>query len=381
MFPPAEQSARGSVTPLLIAGALGQLGSFLLPYTLSAMADALSGHEDWASYLIASELAMLSATTALVSWRLPTLSIRTVSALASLAIAGGQLASMEAHGFLQLLTARICTGLGEGVLLAVAYALIAAGSRAPKDFSMLTFLVTLSAGVALLTVPILIPYIGTRGAFVPQLAGAAIAILGVSRIPRRAQAIPRRADLNWGGNRAFHLLLAILLISLASNTLWEFAAQFSTQVGLPPAHFALVAVVSTFVALGAGPMVYWARLRAGGYLPAVGAIAIQIVAALIYSNAKTRLPFIAAILVLNFMIVFIMPFLRTNLAELDRSGRAAGLSATADNLGTVIGPGAAGLILSVGAGHFGVGLLATLAFLLAWLAASLARRPGQGATP
>jgi DHA1 family chloramphenicol resistance protein-like MFS transporter len=369
-----EQSSDSSVSSgaLIAVSVLGQLGSFLLPYTLSALTTELSGREAWASYLIAAELGGLTFASALVSWRLPMLRIRLVGVLAIVGVGGGQFAAMASEGFVSLCAARVVTGVSEGVVLAIGYGLVARSAGAPRLFSYLTFFVTLAAAASLVSIPVLNRLFGADGAFVPQGIAAVIALGLATNLPEAVSANGSRPRLGWGVRAALSLLMAILLISLASNTLWEFAGQFSTGVGLTPDEFSVVAVVSTLLALGAGPLVYFARLKAGTLVPTVVAIAVQIVAAWAFSTTGSRTGFIASVLALNFLIVFIMPFLRTHLAEIDASGRATGLSAAAENLGMVIGPAVAGLLLSLGAGHRGTAALAAVGFILAGIAVTLA---------
>ena len=368
MYPLAALLSAGFLAPYLLPTLVGRIGSdfALTPTQAGAMGSAL---------LLASALSGISLAGRVSSIG----TVRLARAGLLLLIGGFALAAAASAGELPLLLLGcVLGGAGSGTATAVA----ASGISAERDPHRITVLGLLASSTIAAALYLTLPHIGGghRLPFACISAWGAIALAVSSRLGTgstvRRTPTRRTAALAALRGRApgFTLAGCLLLWSMAQNALWGVSGRIGVQrAGLSESAVGLVFAL----ALGAGLLGTAAAgtlgNRVGRSLPiGLGTAAIACCVAL-SSSAHGPVAFAVGEIAWNGVYPFVLSYLLSLAARLDRGGRWAVLVGSASSLGVAGGP-LAGTLISVHAGFTAMGLvLAAVLLLVALPMAAVAR--------
>ncbi|WP_145003703.1 hypothetical protein [Pseudomonas oryzihabitans] len=281
----------------------------------------------------------------------PRLRLPRVLVPASLLAIAADLASAQASGDLLLLGLRGLAGLGEGLLLWAAVALIVRQPAAERLSGLFMALQTLCQGLLAAVLALwVLPHLGSAGGFVLLAAVTALAMPLTAVLPRRLAAVevsqtttPRRG---WSPPQA--LLLAFVGVQLAAvGALWAYLEPYGEALGLRAAEAQLL-IAASFGTQLLGGLTSAALVTC---LPAATTLALATLllgslAALIYGLAPgAYLTFAVLCLVFTFIWQTLTPFQISLALRLDPSGRIATLVPSLQLLGSAAGPALASLWL------------------------------------
>ena len=306
--------------------------------------------------------------------------------IALVVLVAGNLASTQLHGHTGLLICRVICGASGGAVMAVVYA--TAALRAAKDATFAVVNIgNLLWGMLLVTsMPSILQMSGVNGAFYLLAAVSAVALLACFRVPRRYPEACRQAN---GPQRPFgwtSLLLIMLfaLLFFGHSALWVYQERIGKSIGLEPQQIGGILGGSILAgALGAGLAGLIGR-RLGLLFPQLLSFGTALLATLVMVYGNTPIAFAVTACLIHMVWFFSLPYLLSMAAELDPSGRLAGLGNAAIFIGQGLGPFGAALV--VGEGHFrAVGWLAGSAYLIALIISCMVvarvRREIKPATP
>ncbi len=166
------------------------------------------------------------------------------------------------------------------------------------------------------------------------------------------------------GLTAVLLILLFALLFFGHSALWVYQERIGKSIGLEPQQIGGILGGSILAgALGAGLAGLIGR-RLGLLFPQLLSFGTALLATLIMVYGTSPVAFITTACLIHMVWFFSLPYLLSMAAELDPSGRLAGLGNAAIFIGQGLGPFGAALV--VGEGHLrAVGWLAASAYLLA----------------
>lgn len=365
---------------LMMVTSLGTLQ--IQPILGGAFIDQLGIPLDAIGRIFAGELIAMALTCGVFALLMTRVNRRWVAQLALLVLVCANLASTRFHSETSLLLCRIVSGASGGAVMAVVYA--SAALRTAKDATFAVINIgNLFWGMLLVTsMPAVLMAFGVNGAFYLLAGASALALLGCGRVPAQytpADGAPARLAQPFG-------LTSLLLIGLFAllffghTALWVYQERIGKSIGLEPQQIGAILGGSILAgALGAALAGLIGR-RLGLLFPQLLGFGTAVMATLIMVYGGSPMAFATTACLIHMVWFFSLPYLLSMAAELDASGRLAGLGNAAIFVGQGLGPFGAALV--VGDGHFrAVGWLAASAYIVAlviscWMVARFRRASG-----
>jgi len=341
---------------------LGYLMINLIPLLVGAVMDGLGLGPGPAGRLQTAELMIFAATALLAPGRVVAQPARrlAVTALALAAFAHGLAALAES--FPVLLGARLLAGFSQGVLVAIANAVMARTADPDRTYAlcfavMYSGVCVLYAVMPLLTAPF--QHLGAYG----LLAALCLVIAPLLRaLPTGAPGAQEREGVARSrlGARELLYLAGAVAFGVSDGLVWPFAERMGQSIGLAPQSIGRGLGVALLAALPACYVIPGLRLRFGRLGLLLLAVAVNGVAGLVLTTAGGAVVYFGAAWLKTSAILFGIPYLIGTAARLDRTGRLATMTAGLFPLGVSLGPGAAGLVIErQGFAAAGVAALAT----------------------
>ncbi|MGN2413005.1 MFS transporter [Pseudomonas syringae] len=278
----------------------------------------------------------------------------------------GNLASAQVHSQTGLLICRVICGASGGVVMAVVYATAALRRAKDATFAIINIGNLLWGMLLVTSMPTILQAFGINGAFYLLATVSAVAIPGCWRVPKHyPQALVKAncPSLPFGLT-SFLLIMLFALLFFGHSALWVYQERIGKSIGLEPQQIGGILGGSILAgALGAGLAGLIGR-RFGLLFPQLLGFGTALLATLVMVYGNTPVAFAVTACLIHMVWFFSLPYLLSIAAEMDPSGRLAGLGNAAIFIGQGLGPFGAALV--VGEGHFrAVGWLAGAAYLVA----------------
>ncbi|MBD1598737.1 MFS transporter [Pseudomonas typographi] len=315
--------------------------------------------------IFAAELIAMAVACAFSAMLMTRVDRRRFALIALFGLTLGNLASTQLYAQLPLLICRALCGASGGALMAVVYATAALRTAKDSTFAVIN-IGNLFWGMLLVTsMPAVLKWHGVNGAFLLLAGASALAIWGCWKVPRGYPGGERAAALQ---AQPFGLTSALLFILFAllffgHSALWVYQERIGKSIGLAPQQVGAILGGSILAgALGAGLAGVIGR-RLGLLLPQLLSFGTALIATVVMVYGSSPIAFTVTACLIHMVWFFSLPYLLSMAAELDPSGRLAGLGNAAIFIGQGLGP--FGAALAVGGGQLrAVGWLAAAAYLL-----------------
>ena len=267
---------------------------------------------------------------------------------------------------------RFIDGLLGGMLVGVAFAVIARTREADRTFGVLLAVQFGLGGLGVMLLPPLVPQFGTQALFAALFAFSAVTLAMLpfaSAYPAPAPAAPgtRRAPV---AVRPLALtLLAVFLFQAANMALFAYIIGLGRHYGLDDTFINPTLGAAGWVGIVGALLVVTLGLRFGRTIPLLVAMTLTIAGtwALLFSDSRAI--FFIANCGTGITWAFVVPYLFGMCAEYDRAGRWAAVGGFASKLGLASGPLGGALLL--GDGDYQQLVLAAMALLTLSMAAAL----------
>lgn len=320
--------------------------------------------------IFAAELIAMAVACGASAMLMPRINRQRYAGVALVLLIISNIASCFASGFVELVALRLCAGLGGGAAMAVVYASAALRSSKDSTFAVIN-IGNLVWGVMLVTsMPLILGRGGVASCFLLLGVAGVAAALCVRRLPARfveaAEGLPQKVRPL---DTASLLLIALFaLLFFGHSALWVYQERIGKSLGLGPEQIGAILGASVLAgAVGAG-LAGVVKRRLGLLLPQLIGFGTALVATLLMVYGTSVPAFIVTAGLIHLVWFFCLPYLLSMAAELDPSGRLAGLGNSAIFVGQGLGPFAAAMV--VGTGDFrSVGWLAAAAYGVALVAA------------
>ncbi|WP_426385521.1 MFS transporter [Pseudomonas brassicacearum] len=316
--------------------------------------------------LFAAELMAMAIACGVCALFMANVDRRRFALVALLILALGNLASTQLHSQAGLVISRMICGASGGAVMAVVYATAALRTSKDATFAIINIGNLLWGMLLVTSMPLVLQAFGVNGAFSLLAITSVLAALGCWRVPKRYPDAHRAANgsIQPFGLTAVLLILLFALLFFGHSALWVYQERIGKSIGLEPQQIGGILGGSILAgALGAGLAGLIGR-RLGLLFPQLLSFGTALLATLIMVYGTSPVAFITTACLIHMVWFFSLPYLLSMAAELDPSGRLAGLGNAAIFIGQGLGPFGAALV--VGEGHLrAVGWLAASAYLLA----------------
>lgn len=322
--------------------------------------------------IFAAELIAMAMACGVCALFMARVDRRRFALVALLILAAGNLASTQLHSQAWLVVFRIICGASGGAVMAVVYATAALRRSKDATFAVINIGNLLWGMLLVTSMPTLLQAFGVQGAFCLLAITSLLAALGCWKIPRHypdAHRIAHGAAQPFGLT-AVLLILLFALLFFGHSALWVYQERIGKSIGLEPQQIGAILGGSILAgALGAGLSGLLGR-RLGLLFPQLLSFGTALLATLVMVYGDSTVAFAATACLIHMVWFFSLPYLLSMAAELDPSGRLAGLGNAAIFVGQGLGPFGAALV--VGEGHFrAVGWLAASAYVAALIISCL----------
>ncbi|SDB03067.1 Predicted arabinose efflux permease, MFS family [Pseudomonas sp. NFACC23-1] len=316
--------------------------------------------------LFAAELMAMAIACGVCALFMASVDRRRFALVALLILALGNLASTQLHSQAGLVISRMICGASGGAVMAVVYATAALRTSKDATFAVINIGNLLWGMLLVTSMPRVLQAFGVNGAFSLLAITSVLAALGCWRVPKRYPDAHRAANgsIQPFGLTAMLLILLFALLFFGHSALWVYQERIGKSIGLEPQQIGGILGGSILAgALGAALAGLIGR-RLGLLFPQLLSFGTALLATLIMVYGTSPVAFITTACLIHMVWFFSLPYLLSMAAELDPSGRLAGLGNAAIFIGQGLGPFGAALV--VGEGHLrAVGWLAASAYLLA----------------
>jgi predicted MFS family arabinose efflux permease len=316
--------------------------------------------------IFAAELIAMAVACGTCALLMASVDRRRFALTALLMLVLGNLASAQLHSQGLLLICRMICGASGGAVMAVVYATGALRTSKDSTFAVINIGNLLWGMLLVSSMPVILKSYGVAGAFYLLAIASALAIAGCWRVPRNYPEAHRVAS---GAIRPFGLTSILLLMLFAllffgHSALWVYQERIGKSIGLEPQQIGGILGGSILAgALGAALAGFIGR-RLGLLFPQLLSFGTALLATLVMVYGDSPVAFAATACLIHMVWFFSLPYLLSMAAELDPTGRLAGLGNAAIFVGQGLGPFGAALV--VGEGQFrAVGWLAASAYLTA----------------
>jgi len=243
--------ARG-LTAAVVLGTLGALTIMVVPGFVMLVGGQSSLDDRQLGFVASWDINASAAAIGLATFLIARCSWRQLAAIGLTLIVVGNVLTAANHTYTAIVAARVCSGIGEGLAIAVAFAALGRARNPDRAFGIY-LVVGLTASAAILTaLPLLASRFGSAAVFE---AMAALSLLSTALLPW----LPRGTDPSFSQGEAAtpiskHLaaagLIGVFLYFIAQGAVWSYFERIGAASGIEPALIGEAMGVSSFAGVG-----------------------------------------------------------------------------------------------------------------------------------
>jgi len=353
-----------SLLPSITIGVMGNGVIYMIPLLVGGMVSDRGFDEQVAGYMASADLGGYALATFLTAMLLDRVPWRRMAYVALTVLIAANIATTFSHGITEFACARIASGLGCGVLAALASVTIGQSEEPDRNYGFLLAASLLYGTAALWGLPVMLGRFGLNSAYW-LLAGLGVLICLV--VPSIPAGRPAPARTQESGRRMPHWLLAaavllsILLFWADQNDVYAYIERVGNASQISPEFIGFSLGVANLTGFFGASLVAALGSRAGRLVPILVATVVNLGCLYVLSRPAMPWVYLAAIAVTSFTWNIVNPFQLGVLASVDPTGKALALAATVTGAGLAIGP-------AIGAAAIGIGSYPAIF----WLAGGLA---------
>lgn len=343
------------VVSLLISGVLSVLlGALVAEHRLTARGIGLSAM---------TEALTMAIVTGVAGAALKPQGIKLIAAVASIALAAGDLATLTIHNDAGAMLIRGLCGPPEGILLWVTIGMIARTETPDRWAGVLfTSLTIVQLAIAAAFAAVVLPKFGADGGFVMLAALSLAGIIIALWLPDRYPPLPKaEGESGAPPPRGWIALFGTLLFVSANAAVSLYIQPLATQAHLPASVARLGVSLSLAAQVLGGALATALAGRVNYFTVFTGGVIAYLAVYAVYGFSAPAALFLAATALGGLVTLFMGPFLVPMTIEADPSRRTAVQSGAAQLLGAALGPLLAALVVGEqnvrGALWLGAGLL------------------------
>ena len=253
---------------VILVGLAGMDFLILEPGMVGAMVDYSGLTQQQAGQIAATHMAGATFGTFFVTVVVSKVNLNKLVSLALGLVIAAELALIGFDSMITLGTARFFAGLGDGLLMATAFAVIGGMQQADRVFGLLIFAHFLSGALVFPLLPIGLPMVGIEGLYIGFAAMALLALCTMRWFPAHVRAeISGRGSSSLPWVSAVICLCAFLLLYMPNGAVWAYLERIGHAAGISNQILGFSLSASLIVGLPGAMLPALIGLRFGRTLP------------------------------------------------------------------------------------------------------------------
>ena len=349
----------------ILLGTIGVLSFIVQPGLVQGFVEELQLTEAAANDLAFIEMVGVAIGTYIVALRGAMLGWRWIVFVSLLlAVAGNSASALMTTGE-WLPGARFLTGLGEGGVICVSFAVVGVTTRVERNLALYLVLLLTYGALGLWAMPWALQTIGLRGVFVLWSVLTALSIFTVSHLPTSAQTVarirPTASVLPLG--MVVAAMLGVLIFNSAIGIAWANLFLIGMQIRPDEQAVANALLLCQFVAIFGALAAVMLETHLGRWWPIIAGIFGCAAFVSLLLGQPGYLSFVIAVCGFNFLWNFVLPFILSAVSDMDTRGDIMSRAIAVQMTGLGFGPFIAARIFGLGGG-FSVVLWTTIIMLV-----------------
>jgi predicted MFS family arabinose efflux permease len=363
--------------PSICIGVMGNTGIYLVPLLVGAMV-ADRGFTDAQAGLVASaDIAGYAAATFVTAMWLIRWNSRRLALFGVFIMIVANLGSPFVSGGIAFAAIRFGSGIGAGILAALATVFLGQTDEPDRNFGFLFAGCLLFGTAALWGLPVLLERSGLNGAYVLIALLALLVGFVALTLPQASDSqTPSGGTTLQGPGRWLvgSVLLAITLFWAQQNAIYAYVERIGNASGLSAQFIGFTLGLANLTGFAGASLVAWMGSRFGRAVPLIASVMVQLLCLWALAGRVSSPAYLLALGSLSLAWNVVNPLQLGILAAVDHGGRALALASTVIGVGLAIGPALGAAVLD-GSNYVSVLRLAAALVLLSTVFAIPALRP------
>ena len=333
---------------MLVVGVMGNSVIYLIPLLVGAMVTDRGFSEQQAGFMASADITGYAVATFISALVLGRIQWRHLALGGVGIMVTANLATTQVYGATPFAAVRFLSGLGAGVLAAIATVSLGQTDKPDRAYGLLFAAALLFATAGLWGLPVVLAAFHLNGAYVLIALLAVATGFAATKLPdghtaREAgdTSAPRQRWLLAAG-----ILASILIFFADQNAVWAYIERMGNASGLTTEYIGFSLGVATLTGFAGAALVAWAGNRLGRFVPLLVATFFQLVCFVALFGHISPLTYLGSMAGLALFWNVMNPFQLAILADVDRTGRALALAATVTGIGLAVGPALGALTIS-----------------------------------
>ncbi len=347
-----DVNSRGTIAAGLILGTIGVLSFIVQPGLVQGFVSLLGLSEADANLLASIEMAGIALATIIAVFITPIISWRIILGTALIIATAGNLFSVMGDNITTLQIARFITGLGEGLIISLSFAIIGITQKTERNIALYLALLMTYGAFGLWGMPLAFQTIGLNGIFMIWALMSLMALLTLKYVPVSAasQEESRPSAVQLGIGWLVLALLSVFVYNLAIGLAW--ANLFLIGIDIEPNEqtVANALLISQFAGIAGALGAVYLSNRIGSFWPlSIGVFVAAGCIALLLGESSILI-FGIAVAVFNALWNFTLPYLLSSVGDMDTKSHMMTLAVAMQFVGLGAGPYLASVLFDSGFG-------------------------------
>ena len=342
----ARMDFRG-LAAAVVLGTLGALTIMIVPGFVM-LVGAQSGLDDRHLGFVASwDINATAVAIGISTFLIAHLNWRHLALAGLVLIVIGNVLTAGSHTYTSIVAARLCAGIGEGLAIAVSFAVLGSAANPDRAFGVYLIVGLTVSSAVLLFLPVLQERFGAAALFY-GMAALTLTTTGLLRwFPQhnRGQLAARAGGTEVSKHLATAGLVGVFLYFIAQGAVWSYFERIGAASGVNPRFIGEAMGVSSFAGMGGALVAVALVTRCGRVWPLIISGVISVVSYWMLRGHVTAAQLIAAGILFNFGWNLAQPLLSGVCSDADCRGRVVVAMGCIQTVGFGIGPALAAMLL------------------------------------
>ena len=347
-----------------LLGTAGLLMIYLLPQMVGAVTDQFGLNPQQSGLFASMDLIGYSIASVSSYFWIRKYNWKNMAWLSIAIMVLGNLASVYIDHFSLLLAARVLTGLGQGIAVAITLVLVSDSASTDRNFAIYLILTLIVGAVGVEMLP---AFMESYKAAPIYLSQAVIAVLCIPIVafwlPTKGSDEELEADSSKMNGIVLACLAGIFLMFVGYGGLWSMTERIGIINELDEVYISNILSTALLAAIPALLIPILIGVRFGRIIPLVISTLGLIVYGLFVSAENNEVLFATAVIAGSFGVNMILPYLTGIISDNDKSGKGVVMVTPMYSIGFAVGPALLSLFV-IGADYHIVGYVATVIFAL-----------------
>lgn len=330
---------------------MGNSVIYLIPLLVGGMVSDRGFSELQAGFMASAELGGYAIATFLTALLLDRLPWRRMAFTGLFVMIVANFATTFIHYAQAFAVARIASGLGSGILAALASVAVGQTEQPERNYGILVASSLLYGTAALWGLPVLLMRYGLNSAYWLLVALATTVLFFVSSMPAGRTARPEGPAATGRAGRwllSAAVLVSILLFWADQNDVYAYIERIGNASGISAEFIGFSLGVANLTGFAGASLIAALGARAGRLLPIVVATAINLACLAILGQSVGPWTYLIALGAMSLSWNVVNPLQLGILAGVDPTGKALALAATVTGAGLAIGPAIGAIAIGIG---------------------------------